>query len=239
MTLSYLVPIRDDKRLMDDAILIDGMKEISVRDLLQLTVSCCRDDEGPEYRRALVNNFTNIPRHYRFCCHDNDTNEWSLTLDGHRCKDDKESNQPASFYRNGGRKENKIAPEEKFTVQEGDVLIFRPPLQHRKGKWMRNLEYRVVVADADADDVVEEEEAKVVADADADADDGVEEEAEVVPVVVVVVDAADDVVEEGEAGVVVNVVEEVEEAEVVVVANAVDADDGAKEAEEEQLVRFP
>ena len=168
-TALSLAPCRDGRRLMNAVIPIDGTEEIYIKDLLQLTVSCCLEDEGPEYRRALVNNFTNIPRHYRFCCHDNDTNEWSLTLDGHRCKDDKENNQPASFYRNGGRKENKIAPEEKFTVQEGDVLIFRPPLQHRKGKWMRNLEYHVVAAD-------------VVADADA-ADDVVEEEAEVVPVV--------------------------------------------------------
>ena len=168
-TALSLAPCRDGRRLMNAAIPIDGTEEIYIKDLLQLTVSCCLEDEGPEYRRALVNNFTNIPRHYRFCCHDNDTNEWSLTLDGHRCKDDKENNQPASFYRNGGRKENKIAPEEKFTVQEGDVLIFRPPLQHRKGRWMRNLEYHVVAAD-------------VVADADA-ADDVVEEEAEVVPVV--------------------------------------------------------
>ena len=162
-----LAPYRDGRRLMNADIPIDGT-EILKKDLLQLTVSCCCDDEGPGYRRALSNNYTNIPRQMRFRCHDNDT--ISLTLDGHHCKDDKENNQPASFYRNGGRKENKIAPEEKFTVQEGDILIFRPPLQHRnKGKWMRNLEYHVVAAD-------------VVADADA-ADDVVEEEAEVVPVV--------------------------------------------------------
>ena len=132
----------------------------------------------------------------RFRCHDNDT--MCLTLDGHRCKDDKENNQPASFYRDGGRKENKIPPEEKFTVQEGTVLTFRPPLQYRNEQWMHNLEYRVVAVDAeanvvDADDVVEEEE---------------EEAAEVVPVVDA--DTADDAVEE------------VEEAEVVVVADAVD-----------------
>ena len=198
----FLVPIRDNKRLMNEAILIDGT-EIFVKDLWQLTVSCCRNDEGPEYRRALLN-YTNIPRQMRLRCHDNDTNEWSLTLDGHRCKDDKENNQPASFYRNGGRKENKIAPEENFTVQEGDVLIFRPPLKYRNEKWMRNLEYRVVAADADAaDDVVEEEAAA----------------AEVVPVV--------GVVDDGNK-------EAVEEAEVVVVADAVDAEEA-----EEESVRFP
>ena len=224
-----LVPIRDGKRLMNDAIRIDGTEEeIFIKDLLQVTVSCCLDDEGPEYRRALVNNFTNIPRYYRFCCHDNDT--MSLTLDGHRCKDDKENNQPASFYRNGGRKENKIAPEEKFTVQEGDVLIFRPPLQHRKVKWMRNLEYRVVAGDERVGD--EEEEAEeVVSDADvvaAGADDVVEEEEAAAEVVPVVADAADDVVEE--------------EAEVVPVVDADDGDEDAveeEEEEEEQLVCFP
>ena len=56
----------------------------------------------------------------RLCCHDNDTNEWSLTLDGYRCKDeDRENNQPASFYKDGKNKENRIAPEENFTLQEG------------------------------------------------------------------------------------------------------------------------
>ena len=181
----FVVPYRDGRRLMNDAIRIDDATEIFVKDLLQLTISCCLDDEGPEYRRALVNNFTNIPRQMRFRCHDNDT--MSLTLDGHRCKDDKENNQPASFYRNGGRKENKIPPEEKFTVQEGTVLIFRPPLQYRKEKWMRNLEYLVCAGDADAnaDDGVGEEEEEAeeeVADA-VDADDGVEEAVEVVPAV--------------------------------------------------------
>ena len=169
----YIAPYRDGTRLMNEAILIDDATEIFINNLLQLTVSCCRDDEGPEYRRALVNNFTNLPRHMRFRCHGNYT--MSLTLDGYRCKDGKENNQPASFYRNGGRKENKIAPEENFTVQEGDVLIFRPPLKYRNEKWMRNLEYRVVAADADAADVVEEEEAEVVVDADT-ADDVVVEE---------------------------------------------------------------
>ena len=202
-----LVPIRDGSRLMNDAIRIDG-EDIFIKDLWQLTLLCCRNDEWPEYRKFL-SKFSNIPRHMRFRCHDNDT--MSLTLDGHRYKDDKENNQPASFYRNGGRKENKIAPEEKFTVQEGDLLIFRPPLQYRKEKWMRNLEYRVVAGDERVGD--EEEEAEeVVSDADvvaAGADDVVEEEeaaaAEVVPVVVVVDEVA-----------------------------AADADD-----EEEQSVRFP
>ena len=165
-----LAPFRDGRRLMNAAIPIDGT-EILIKDLWQLTLSCCRDDTMPEYRRSLFK-FTNIPRQMRFRCHDNDT--MSLTLDGHRCKDNKE-NQPASFYRNGGRKENKIPPEEKFTVQEGTILTFRPPLQYRNEQWMRNLEYRVVAADADAADVVEEEEAEVVVDADT-ADDVVVEE---------------------------------------------------------------
>ena len=199
-----LAPYRNGRRLMNASIPIDGT-EILIKDLLQLTVSCCGDDEGPEYRRTL-SKFSNIPRHMRFRCHDNDT--MSLTLDGHRCKDDKE-NQPASFYRNGGRKENKIPPEEKFTVQEGTVLIFRPPLQYRNELWMRNLEYRVVAADAgpSSDNVVEEE-VVVVADANGNEDALEEEELEV------------------------------EETEVVVVADAVDADNGVKEAGE-QSVRFP
>ena len=181
-----LAPYRDGRRLMNDAIRIDGTEEeISIKDLLQLTVSCCRDDEGPEYRRALVNNFTNIPRQMRFRRHDNDT--MSLTLDGHRCcKDDKENNQPASFYMNGGRKENKIPPEEKFTVQEGTVLIFRPPLQYRKEKWMRNLEYLVCAGDAGAEEEEEEEEV-VEGEEEEEAE---EEEVEVVPVVVVVNEVA-------------------------------------------------
>ena len=179
-----LVPIRDGKRLMNDAIPIDG-KEIFIKDLWQLTLSCCRNDEWPEYRKFLSNNYTNITRTMKLHCHDNDTNKYSLDLTGIRDQSTiNNSDVVAPMYINGGKKENKIAPEEKFTVQEGDVLIFRPPLQHRKGKWMRNLEYRVVAADADADaadDVVEEEEAGVVVVADA-ADDVVEEveEAEVV-----------------------------------------------------------
>ena len=198
----FLVPCRDGRRLMNDAIPIADGRDIFIKDLWQLTHSCCRNDEWPEYRKFL-SKFSNIPRHMRFLCHDNDT--MSLTLEGHCCKDDKENNQPASFYRNGGRTENKIAPEEKFTVQEGDLLILRPPLQYRKEKWMHNLEYRVVAADADAD-----------------AEDGVEEEeaaaAEVVPDVAVVDD----------------VVEEVEE-EVVVVADADAADDVVEEAGEQTV----
>ena len=194
MTLSYLVPIRDDKRLMDDAILIDGMKEISVRDLLQLTVSCCRDDEGPEYRRALVNNFTNISTKMKLSRHDITTDKWSLTLDGFRGKLD-DNRTVASFYVNGGKIENKVAPYATFKLVAGSEIDFRPPPQYRKLKFMRHLKFRVV--SVNADDVVEEEEAEVVADADAN--DGVEEEAEVVPVVPVVdagVVNADDEVEE-------------------------------------------
>ena len=73
----FLVPIRDNQRLMNEAIPIDGT-EIFIKDLWQLTLSCCRNDEWPEYRRALLN-YTNIPRQMRLRCHDNDTNEWSLT----------------------------------------------------------------------------------------------------------------------------------------------------------------
>ena len=187
-----LVPIRDGKRLMNDAIPIDG-KEIFIKDLWQLTLSCCRNDEWPEYRKFLSNNYTNITRTMKLHCHDNDTNKYSLDLTGIRDQSTiNNSDVVAPMYINGGRKENKIAPEEKFTVQEGDVLIFRPPLQHRKGKWMRNLEYRVVAADADAgaDDLVEEEVVPVVADADDGVKEAEEEELEVEEAEVVVV--ADD-----------------------------------------------
>ena len=116
-----LAPYRDGRRLMNADIPIDGT-EILKKDLLQLTVSCCCDDEGPGYRRALSNNYTNIPRQMRFRCHDNDT--ISLTLDGHHCKDDKENNQPASFYRDGGRKENKIPPEENIYCTRRYTMAF-------------------------------------------------------------------------------------------------------------------
>ena len=187
MSLCF-VPIRDNQRLMNEAIPIDGT-EIYIKDLWQLTLSCCRNDKWPEYRKFL-SKFTNIPRHMRFRCHDNDTNEYSLDLTGFRDQSTiNNSDVVAPMYIDGGKKENKVLPYDDdnkitFVLVEGSVLIFRPPLQYRKEKWMRNLEYRVVAVDAeanvvDADDVVEEEEAAA---------------AEVVPVVVVVdeVAAADD-----------------------------------------------
>ena len=212
-----LVPICDNQRLMNEAILIDGT-ETFIKDLWQLTLSCCRNDEWPEYRKFL-SKFSNIPRHMRLRCHDNDTNEYSLDLTGFRDQSTiNNSDVVAPMYIDGGKKENKVLPYDDdnkitFVLVEGSVLIFRPPLQYRRGKWMRNLEYRVVAADADAgaDDVVEEEVVPVVAVVDADAG---------------VVDA-DDGVKEAEEEL------EVEEAEVVVVA-----EDGVKEAGE-QSVSFP
>ena len=211
MSLCF-VPIRDNQRLMNEAIPIDGT-ETFIKDLWQLTLSCCRNDEWPEYRKFL-SKFTNIPRHTKLRCHDNDTND-SLDLTGFRDQSTiNNSDVVAPMYIDGRKKENKVLLYDDnskitFVLVEGSVLIFRPPLQYRKEKWMRNLEYRVVAVDAeanvvDADDVVEEEE---------------EAAAEVVPVVDA--DTADDAVEE------------VEEAEVVVVA-----DDGVKEVGE-QSVSFP
>ena len=150
-----------------------------------------------------------------------DTNEYSLDLTGFRDQSTiNNSDVVAPMYIDGGKKENKVLPYDDdnkitFVLVEGSVLIFRPPLQYRRGKWMRNLEYRVVAADADAgaDDVVEEEVVPVVAVVDADAG---------------VVDADDGVKEAEEEEEL-----EVEEAEVVVVA-----DDGVKEAGE-QSVSFP
>ena len=190
MSLCF-VPIRDDKRLMNEAIPIDG-REIFIKDLWQLTLSCCRNDEWPEHRKFL-SKFSNIPRYMKLRCHDIDTNEYLLDLTGVRDQSTiNNSNVVAPMYINGGKKENKVLPYDDdnkitFVLVEGSVLIFRPPLQCRKGKWMRNLEYRVVAAGADV--VVEEEEAAAevvpVVDADIDADDGVqeaeEEQLEVVP----------------------------------------------------------
>ena len=177
-----LVPIRDGKRLMNDAIRIDGTEEeIFIKDLLQLTVSCCCDDEGPEYRRALVNNFTNIPRDMKFRYHSKN-DEWSLDLSGLRDQTKINDNQTvASFYQDGGKAENKVPPYTTFKLVEGSVIDFRPPPQHRSEKFSRNLKFMVVAADtdADADDGVGEEEAEEEAAA-----------AEVVPVVVVVDEVA-------------------------------------------------
>ena len=182
-----LVPIRDGKRLMNEAIPIDG-KDIFIKDLWQLTLLCCRNDEWPEHRKFL-SKFSNIPRYMKLRCHDIDTNEYLLDLTGVRDQSTiNNSNVVAPMYINGGKKENKVLPYDDdnkitFVLVEGSVLIFRPPLQCRKGKWMRNLEYRVVAAGAD--DVVEEEEAAAevvpVVDADVvvvDADDGVKEAVE-------------------------------------------------------------
>ena len=180
MSLCF-VPIRDDKRLMNEAIPIDG-REIFIKDLWQLTLSCCRNDEWPEHRKFL-SKFSNIPRYMKLRCHDIDTNEYLLDLTGVRDQSTiNNSNVVAPMYINGGKKENKVLPYDDdnkitFVLVEGSVLIFRPPLQCRKEKWMRNLEYRVVAADADADDGVgeeEAEEAEVVVVAD-----GVEEAEEV------------------------------------------------------------
>ena len=187
-----LVPIRGNRRLMNAAIPIDGT-EILIKDLLQLTVSCCLDDEGPEYRRALQNNFTNIPRNMKFCYH-RKSDEWSLDVSGLRDQTKINDNQTvASFYQDGGKAENKVPPYTTFKLVEGSVIDFRPPPQYRSEKFSRNLKF-MVVADADADDGVgeeeaeeEEEEAEVVVvvdadiDADADvvdADDGVKEAGE-------------------------------------------------------------
>ena len=195
MSLS-LVPIRDDKRLMNAAIRIDGTEEeIFIKDLLQLTVSCCHDDEGPEYRNALVNNFTNIPRGTKLCRHNIKKDEWLLDVSGLRDQTKINDNQTvASFYQDGGKAENKVPPYTTFKLVEGSVIDFRPPPQHRSEKFSRNLKFMVVAADADADVGEEEEETGVVvvvpvvdadAGADIEADDGVqeaeEEQLEVVP----------------------------------------------------------
>ena len=202
----YFVPIRDDKRLMDDAIPFDdATKEVFVSEFLDCFRHACRNDEWSEYRKFL-SKFTNIPRHMKLSRHNIKKDEWFLDLAGLRDQSKVTDNQTvASFYHDGGKIEHKVAPYTPIKLVEGSVIEWRPPPQYRLERFSRNLKFMVV---ADADDGVEEEETAGV---------------------VVVADAADDVVEEvEEAGVVV-----------VVVSDAVDADDGAKEAEEEQLVRFP
>ena len=130
MTLS-LVPCRDGRRLMNEAIPIDG-REIFIKDLWQLTLSCCRNDEWPEYRKFL-SKFTNIPRHMRLRCMW-DTNEYSLDLTGFRDQSTiNNSDVVAPMYIDGGKKENKVLPYDDnnkitFVLVEGSVLIFRPPL---------------------------------------------------------------------------------------------------------------
>ena len=194
MSLS-LVPIRDDKRLMDDAIPIDG-REIFIRSLLECYSHACRNDKMPGYRRSMLN-FTNIPRDMKFVYH-NKNDEYSLDVSGLRDQTKINDNQTvASFYQNGGKAENKVPPYTTFKLVEGSVIDFRPPPQHRSEKFSRNLKFMVVAADADADVGEEEEETGVVvvvpvvdadAGADIEADDGVqeaeeaeEEQLEVVP----------------------------------------------------------
>ena len=106
MTLS-LVPIRDDKRLMDDAIPIDNAtKEIPVRDLLECYSRACRNDKLPGYRKFL-SKYTNISTKMKLSRHDITTDQWSVTLDGFRGKLD-DNRTVASFYNNGGKAENKV-----------------------------------------------------------------------------------------------------------------------------------
>ena len=226
-TALSLVPIRDNRRLMNAAIPIDGT-EILIKDLLQLTVSCCRDDEWPGYRTALLNNFTNIPREMKFSYHSKN-DEYSLDVSGLRDQTKINDNQTvASFYQDGGKAENKVPPYTTFKLVEGSVIDFRPPPQYRSERFSRHLKF-MVVADADADDGVGEEEAEEE-----------EEEAEVVVVVDADIDADADVVDadDGDKDALEEEELEVEETEVVVVTDAVDADDGVKEAGE-QSVRFP
>ena len=188
MALGF-APYRDNQRLMNDVIPIDGMKEIFGRDLLQCFRHACRNDEMPEYKRSL-SNYTNIPRPWKFRCHDNDTNEWSLDVTGFRDQSSiNNSDVVAPLYKDGGKKENKVLPYDDdnkitFVLVEGSVIIIRPPHKYRGKKWMRNLEFRVVLIDEGEAEVVP----VVDADADIDADDGVqeaeeaeEEQLEVVP----------------------------------------------------------
>ena len=208
----YFVPIRDDKRLMDDAIPFDdATKEVFVSEFLDCFRHACRNDKMPGYRRSM-SNFTNIPRGAKLCRHNIKKDEWLLDVSGLRDQTKINDNQTvASFYQDGGKAENKVAPYAPIKLVEGSVIEFRPPPQFRSERFSRNLKF-MVVADADADDGVGEEEE--------------EEEAEVVVVDEVVptldvVDTDDGVKEVEEA--------EEEQLEVVPAASRLD----------EPLVRFP
>ena len=173
--------------------------DIYVSDLFEFYRRACRNDKWPEFLRAL-SKYTNISRFMKLRYA---AGKWSLNLDGFRGVIDN-SDLVASMYMDGGKRENKVLPYDDdnkitFVLVLGSVIIFRPPHKYRgkNEKWMRNLEFRVVIVDERVGDEAEE----VVSDADvvaAGADDVVEEEeaaaAEVVPVVVVVdeVAAADD-----------------------------------------------
>ena len=241
----FFVPIRDDRRLMDDAIPIDGTKEIFVRDLLECYSQACRNDKMPGYRKFL-SNYTNIPRTAKLSRDDITTDEWSFDVSGLRDQTKINDNQTvASLYQDGGKAENKVLPYATLKLVVGSEIEFRPPPQYRKQKFMRHLKFRVVAADAEAN-VVDADRCSAFVRGRTRNDtihafrrqcdlhqllkEAEEEEVEFNSDVVAV--------EDEEA-----VVEEVEEAEVVVVADAdTDADDGVKEAEEveeEQLVRFP
>ena len=178
----FLVPIRDNQRLMDDAIPIDGTKEIFVREFLECYSRACRNDKMPGYRKFL-SNYTNIPRTTKLSRDDITTDEWSFDVSGLRDQTKINDNQTvASLYQDGGKAENKVLPYATLKLVVGSEIEFRPPPQYRKQKFMRHLKFRVVAADAeanvvDADDVVEEEAEE-------------EEAAEVVPVVVVVNEVA-------------------------------------------------
>ena len=178
-------PYRDNKRLMDDVFSIEIDDELTtsttaqkkvdiyVSDLFELYRRACRNDKKPEYLTAL-SKFTNISRFMKLRYAAHVAGEWSLNLDGFRGVIDN-CDLVASMYKDSGKRENKVLPYDDdnkitFVLVLGSVLIFRPPLKYRGKKWMRNLEFRVVFVD-----------------------DGVrdEEEAEVVPVVVVVDEVAD------------------------------------------------
>ena len=180
--------VRDNELLMNgpDGSLysIDEKKEIVVKDLMKFFRGCCScESQSCKPCKALVTKFTNLPTKMKLSRHDITTDEWSLTLDGFRGKLD-DNRTVASFYNNGGKIENKVAPYATFKLVVGSEIEFRPPPQYRKQKFSRHLKFRVVAADAeanvvDADDLVEEEEAAEVLDADTDADDGVKEAEEV------------------------------------------------------------
>ena len=128
------------------------MKEIVVKDLMKFFRECCScESQSCKFCKALVTKFTNLSSKMKLS-YNSKTDEWSLTLAGFRGKIDN-NRIVASFYIDGGKIENKVAPYTTFKLVVGSEIEFRPPPQYRYQKFVRNLKFRVVVADADADGV--------------------------------------------------------------------------------------
>ena len=50
----------------------------------------------------------------------------------------------ASVYLDGGKLNNKIKPNQKFTLKEGSKIVIRPPVKKRDDNGMHDVEFRVI-----------------------------------------------------------------------------------------------